>query len=112
VPTAADRLTALLGRCEADPAVLAAAREDGDALAVEVGGDLELRWRIHVLRAVMAAPPDGDAVRELYGELVDRFRDDPTSLALIRPLGDEIRRREQDGTLPSALVARSERRKR
>ena len=29
----------------------------------------------------MAAPPDADAVRELYGELVDRYRDDAGALA-------------------------------
>src|SRR4051812_49737363 len=27
------------------------------------------------------SPPDGDAVRELYGELVDRYRDHPDRLA-------------------------------
>ena len=37
--------------------------------------------------------------------------DDDEALAIIRPLGDEIRRLERDGTLPSTLVARSERRK-
>jgi hypothetical protein len=112
VPTAAERLDALLRRCEPEPAQALAERAAGDALAAEVGGELELRWRIAVVRAAIAAPPDGDAVRELYGELVDRYRDDAASLARIRPLGDEIRRLEQDGTLPSALVARSDRRKR
>jgi hypothetical protein len=99
-------------RVEGGPATLADVRADGDALADEVGGDLALRWRIAVVRAVMAAPPDGDAVRELYGELIDRYRDDPARLAVCKPLGDEIRRRESDGSLPSAMVARSDRRKR
>ena len=112
VESAVDRLTALLGRCEADLSCVAAERAAGDALAGEVGGALELRWRLAVLRAVMAEPPDADIVHELYGELVDRYRDDPTSLALVRTLGDEIRKRERDGTLPSALVVRSDRRKR
>jgi hypothetical protein len=109
-PTA--RLTALTARCEADPADPAnlAEREVGDALADEVGGELALRWRLAVMRALIAAPPDGDAVREAYGELVDRYRDDDASLAKIRPLGQEIRRRESDGSLPSVLVARSDRR--
>ena len=102
----------LVERCEADPAAVAPVRADGDALAEAVGGDLALRWRIAAVRAVIAAPPDGDAVREAYGELVDRYRDDPARLARLRPLGDEIRRREADGTLPSALVARSDRRSR
>ena len=108
---ATSRLRALVDRGEAEPSVIAAARAEGDALAIELGGDLALRWRIAVVRAVMAAPPDGDAVRELYGELVDRYRDDPDRLAQLRPIGDEIRRREAEGTLPSAMVARSDRRK-
>ena len=71
----------------------------------------ELHARCSELRALIAAPPDADAVRELYCELVDRYRDDTEALAVIRPLGEEIRRLETDGTLPSTLVARSERRK-
>jgi hypothetical protein len=102
----------LIDRGEADLAAIARSRAEGDALAIEVGGDLGLRWRIAVVRSVMSAPPDGDAVRELYGELVDRYRDEPARLAALRPLGDEIRRREADGSLPSALVARSDRRPR
>ena len=114
------RLAALAARIEANPAALAAARGDGDALAAQLDGeaeaehepdhDLALRWRIAVVRAVMAAPPDGDAVRELYGELVDRYRGQPARLGRLRPLGDEIRRLEADGTLASSLVARSDRR--
>lgn len=108
----ASRLAALVERCERDPAAAQGARAEGDALAEEVGGDLALRWWIAVVRAVIAAPPDGDAVREAYGELVDRYREDPARLARLRPLGDEIRRLEAEGTLPSALVARSDRRPR
>jgi len=102
----------LVERCKADGSALVGARATGDALALEVGGDLGLEWRILVVRAVMAAPPDGDAVRELYGELVDRYRDDAPRLAVLRPIGDEIRRLEAAGTLPSVLVARSDRRPR
>ena len=108
----ASRLAALVERCERDAAAALAARAEGDALADAVGGDLALRWRIAVLRGVIAAPPDGDAVREAYGELVDRYRGDPDRLARLRVLGDEIRRLEAEGTLASALVARSERRPR
>jgi hypothetical protein len=109
-PTA--RLTALTARCEADPADPAnlAEREVGDALADEIGDEPALRWRLAVVRALIAAPPDGDAVREAYGELVDRYRGDDASLALIRQLGEDIRRRESDGSLPRAMVARSARR--
>jgi hypothetical protein len=70
----------------------------------------ELEARCAELKKLMAAPPDADAVRELYCEIVDRYRDDAEALAVIKPLGDEIRRLERDGTLPSTLVARSERR--
>ena len=106
------RLTTLVERCELDLGEVASAREPGDALAIELGGELALRWRICVVRAAIASPPDGDAVRELYGELVDRYRDDPASIARIKPLGDEIRKLESDGKLASTLVARSDRRKR
>jgi hypothetical protein len=112
VSDAATRFAALVAQCEIDLAQVTAARADGDALATVVGGDLELRWRIAVLRAVMVAPPDGDVVRELYGELVDRYRDEPARLAALRPVGDEIRRLEKAGTLPSTLVVRSDRRSR
>ena len=105
------RLSALVEQGEADPLTIAAARAEGDALALEVEGELGLRWRISVVRAVMAHPPDGDAVRECYGELVDRYRDDPARLAVLRPIGDEIRKLEASGALPSAMVARSDRRK-
>jgi hypothetical protein len=113
--TAHARLAALAARIEADPAALAQDRSEGDALADEPAvrdGDAALRWRIAVIRAVIAAPPDGDAVRELYGDLVDRYRDQPSRLAELRPLGDEIRRLEADGTLARSMVARSDRRRR
>jgi hypothetical protein len=71
----------------------------------------ELQQSCDELKKLIAAPPDADAVRELYCEIVDRYRDDDEALAIIRPLGDEIRRLEREGTLPSTLVARSERRK-
>ena len=106
------RLSALVERVEADLGAVAPERDDGDALAAELGGELALRWRIAVLRAAIEDPPDGDAVRELYGELVDRYRDDPASLIRIKPFGDEIRKLEAEGQLPSTLVVRSDRRKR
>jgi hypothetical protein len=109
---ATSKLATLVERCTADPRLVFTERSAGDALAIDVGGDLAFQWRIVVVRAVMAAPPDDDAVRELYGELVDRYRDDAPRLAALRPLGDEIRRLEADGTLASTLVARSDRRKR
>jgi hypothetical protein len=110
--TAQARLAALAARIEVDPAALSAARRTGDALAAApglAGGETALRWRIAVIRAVMTAPPDGDEVRELYGELIDRYRDQPERLAQLRALGDEIRRLEADGTLARSMVARSKR---
>jgi hypothetical protein len=108
---ATQTLAALVEQGEAEPSSIVDVRPRGDALADEVGGELALRWRIAVVRAVIAAPPDGDAVREAYGELVDRYRDEPAQLARLRALGDEIRRLEADGALPSAMVARSDRRR-
>ena len=102
---------ALVERCEAAAAVALEARADGDALAEAVGGELARRWYVAVIRALMLDPPDGDVVRELYGELVDRYRAEPEHLAALRPLGDAIRAAEASGALPNALVARSERRK-
>jgi hypothetical protein len=70
---------------------------------------VDLEQDLAELRALLAAPPEDDSVRELYGELVDRYRDDPSSLALLKPIGDEIRKLEADGKLPSTLVVRSPR---
>jgi hypothetical protein len=70
---------------------------------------VDLEQDLAALRALLVAPPEDDSVRELYGELVDRYRDDPVSLARLKPLGDEIRRLEAEGRLPSALVVRSPR---
>lgn len=108
---ATSKLTALVEQAERSPAAALAARGEGDGLALEVEGDLALRWRLVVVRALMADPPDGDAVRECYGELVDRYRDDPPRLAQLKAIGDEIRAAEARGDLPSAMVARSDRRR-
>src|SRR5207302_189205 len=80
---AVSRLEKLVTRCEADLTQVSAARAEGDKLAAEAGGDLELRWRIAVVRAAIAHDPD--SVRELYGELVDRYR---AELDVIKPLGE------------------------
>lgn len=112
VSTTLLRLAALVERGRKDPASLASNRAQGDALALELEGDVAFEWRLLVIRSVIAAPPDGDAVRELYGEIVDRYRDDPKRMAELKPLGDEIRKLEADGVLPSVLVARSDRRSR
>lgn len=72
---------------------------------------MDLEQDLAALRALLDEPPQDDSVRELYGELVDRYRDEPASLAKLRPLGDEIRQLEADGRLPSTLVVRSPRRR-
>ena len=72
---------------------------------------MALEQDIAALRALLDEPPDDDSVRELYGELVDRYRDDDASLALLRPIGDQIRKLEAEGRLPSTLVVRSPRRR-
>lgn len=104
------RLAALVAKCRGKLGEVASARKSGDLLASTLGGELALEWRMIVLRSAIAAPPDGDAVRELYGELVDRYRDDPAALATIKPIGAEIRKLEAAGELPSTMVARSKRR--
>ena len=73
---------------------------------------MALEQDLAALRALLASPPEDDSVRELYGELVDRYRDDASALAQLKAFGDEIRRLEAEGRLPSTLVVRSDRRKR
>ncbi len=105
------RLVSIVERCEAELGEVSSARDEGDELALELEGELALRWRLVVVRAAISDPPDGDAVRELYGELVDRYRDDAASLALIKPIGEQIKKLEAAGDLASTMVARSDRRK-
>jgi hypothetical protein len=73
---------------------------------------VDLEQDLAALRALLASPPQDESVRELYGELVDRYRDDDAALAQVKAFGDEIRRLEAEGRLPSTLVVRSDRRKR
>ena len=64
----------------------------------------------------MVSPPrvTRARIREKAGRRADVVTgptgDDAVSLATIKPIGDEIRRREVEGTLPSTMVARSDRR--
>jgi len=73
---------------------------------------VDLEQDLAALRALLASSPQDDSVRELYGELVDRYREDPAALAQLKAFGDQIRKLEADGQLPSTLVVRSDRRKR
>ncbi len=71
--------------------------------------DARLENDLAALRALLASPPEDDSVRELYGELVDRYRDDADALAQLRAFGEQIRQLEAEGQLPSTLVVRSPR---
>jgi hypothetical protein len=110
-PSAPQALASILLVCEQDLGQVAGLQAQANELADTVGGELALRWQIVELRAALTAPPDDDSIRERYGALVDRHRDDAGHMALLRPLGDEIRRLEADGVLPSALVIRSPRKR-
>src|SRR5947209_5809649 len=90
--SASDRLATLIARCEGNLGEVARARTSGDKLAIEVEGELALRWRLAVLRSALDAPPAGEvdrdhlvtrecgaelhrlraAIRELDRDLVDR----------------------------------------
>jgi len=80
------------------------------------GGDLLFRWQLHHLRWFLHAAAEhiegGEEARELYGELLDEYRDDPDRLARLHPLGEEIHRLEVAGDLPRAMVLRRRRRPR
>jgi hypothetical protein len=109
-PSAQQALEGIVLLCERDARKVGAFRVQADGLAETVGGEVALRWYIVALRAALLAPPDDDSIREAYGALVDEHRDDAAAMALLRPLGDEIRTAEAEGRLPSSLVVRSPRR--
>jgi hypothetical protein len=78
----------------------------------KAGGAPWLDYRLACLRAAIAMGgdgEDGDEVRELYGELCDEYRGDPTALAGIRAVGREIDQAVARGDLPRALVRRGPR---
>ena len=79
-----------------------------------LGGDLLFRWQIHHLRWFLHSAAEhadsGDEAREIYGTLLDEYRDDPPRLAIVQRFGDEIRRLEAAGDLPRAMVVRRKRR--
>lgn len=87
---------------------------EDDARAL--GGEPLFRWQLHHLRWFLHAAAEhlegGEEARELYGELLDEYRDDPAKLALLHPLGEEIHRLEIAGDLPRAMVVRRRRRPR
>lgn len=84
---------------------------EDDARAI--GGDILFRWQVQLLRWFLQAAADhlesGEEVRELYGSLLDEYRDQPERLAVLHPFGDEIHRLEVAGDLPRAMVVRRRR---
>jgi hypothetical protein len=54
--------------------------------------------------------PD-DAARELYSELVERYRGDAAPMAELRTLGRRLQALEDAGALPRVMVVRSRRRR-
>jgi hypothetical protein len=99
-----------LDACERDPTRV---DELAAALGPHVLADPELRfrWQVVELRALLlhADTDHDDRIRERYGELLDEYRAAPARLAALRPIGDEIRRLERAGVLPSSLVVRTPR---
>jgi hypothetical protein len=87
---------------------------EDDARAL--GGELMFRWQLHHLRWFLAAAADhtdgGEDAREIYGSLLDEYRDDEARLALVQRFGEEIQRLEAAGDLPRAMVVRRKRKPR
>lgn len=64
------------------------------------------------LRQILDHPaelPD-DTARELYSSLLDRHRDDPAHLTVLRALATRLHQLERDGILPQSMVVRTRRR--
>jgi hypothetical protein len=87
---------------------------EDDARAL--GGELMFRWQIHHLRWFLHAAGEhtegGDDAREIYGSLLDEYRDDEARLAIVQRFGEELQRLEAAGDLPRAMVVRRKRRPR
>jgi hypothetical protein len=77
------------------------------------GGEAWFRWQVHHLRWFLHAAAEhedgGDEARELYGALLDEYRDDAPRLELVKRFGEEIQRLEAAGDLPRAMVVRRKR---
>jgi hypothetical protein len=68
---------------------------DLEEAARAAGPELLFRWQLHQLHWLLRSSDPrglGDEARELYGELLDAYRDDPERLAALRQLGAEIHR--------------------
>lgn len=108
---AAERLRALIEAAEAGALDPTSMRDEGEALAQEVAGDLGFRWRVLALRALLPRPPQDDTVAERYGELVELARGEEARLATLRELGAAIRALQDAGELPRTMLARLPRRR-
>ena len=103
------QLEMLVAQFEHNLAGIEASQDRGNLLATQVGGDLGFRWHVVYLRWLTAHPPNGDSVRETYGELLDLYRNAPERITVLRKLGEHIRFLEDSGALPAAMVARTPR---
>jgi hypothetical protein len=109
-------LADFLDAVDGDPTLVHFRAELGD-LVRERGGDGLLRYRLAGLRAALAGfrpndddeAGDEDYVRELYGELLEAYRDDAVALARVRELGALIDEAASRGELPRAIVRRAPR---
>jgi len=103
-------LERFLDAFELEPGLWFDFADDLGELAEQAGGDVQFRWQLGELRAVLDQLPDDEEwVRERYSELLDSHREHPDRLARLYPIGEEIRRLEAEGTLPRAIVLRGPR---
>lgn len=110
--TAAQRLASLIDSGERDLSSVDGHRAEAAALLPLVGEELGFRWRLLLLRAALVAPPADDTIAELYGELVEVARGDPTRLAQVRKFGERLRELQDAEVLPRTMMLRAPRRRR
>jgi tetratricopeptide (TPR) repeat protein len=103
----------------AEPALVLEFGDELYEVAREVGGPAWVGYRLACLRVALAAlgdprardDEDADQIREMYGELCEDHRGDPTAEARVREVGREIEAAVERGALPRALVRRTARRR-
>lgn len=103
-----EAMAARLVACEADPA--RAHGESSVGAWALADARYRFRWQLVLLRCCVTEPDDDGHSRELYGALVEEYRDQPTQLAALRSVGEALREREARGELPRTLMRRTPRR--
>lgn len=95
---------------DAKPELLFEFGNDVYDMAKRAGGDVWLRYQIACLRAALdqdaVADEEDDYVRELYSELLEEYRNDPTAMRRILQIGARLRDLEAEDKLPRAIVRR------